>query len=388
MINLKNVKEKYWWILPIFLGWLIIVFSASTEVVFFLRMRREPVNVSRVTERAFLIWSIWFLYIPLIMALVRRVPLQKDRWPFRILLYFVIYLALVFFHIFFDDFSYVLFGGNTSFISNLRETLVRGVQLYAVIDFILFLSVILGFELKRMYEQYREREVRAVNLKSQLLNAQLSLLRMELHPHFLFNTLHGISSLLDYDPSGARIMLQDLRHLVERSFESQPDHTITLQEEIDLTQAYLNIEKRRFSDRLQVIFNIEEGVKEAEVPAFLLQPLVENAVKHGISSRIKPGLIRITALKSDHDLKLMVEDDGPGISSDNKKAKNSSHHGMGLEYVMQRLNCQYSKYRFLLGKSDLGGLKVIIQIPWKIDLNKENTFAENVHDENKDGDRR
>lgn len=378
MVNLKNIKQHYWWILPILVGWVIIVFSASTEVVFFLRMRREPVNVSRVMERSFLIWSIWFLYAPLIVNLVRKVPLRRERWILRILLYLFVYFVLVSFHIFFDNISYMLFGESTAFATSLRETVVRGVQLYAVIDFILFLSIILGFELKKTYEQYRERELRSVNLKSQLINAQLSLLRMELHPHFLFNTLHGISSLMDYDPSGARIMLQDLRHLVKRSFESQPNHTITLLEEVELTQAYLNIEKRRFSDRLNVIFDIEPKIKNTEVPAFLLQPLVENAVKHGISSRIKPGNIRISAGKSEGDLELIVEDDGPGINGEKKKKNGLTNHGMGLEYVMQRLNCQYDRYRFSLGQSEMGGLKVTIRIPWKADGNGEKTLAENL----------
>ncbi|HKI45031.1 MAG TPA: histidine kinase [Balneolales bacterium] len=382
MDNFKNIKRHYWWILPILIGWLIIVFSASTEVVFFLKMRREPVNVSHVMERSFLIWSIWFLYIPLIIYLVRTVPLLKKQWLLRAILYVIVYTALVSFHIFFDNISYSFFEGDAAFVMSLRETVVRGVQLYAVIDFILFLSIILGFELKKTYEQYRKRELHAVNLKSQLLNAQLSLLRMELHPHFLFNTLHGISSLLDYDPPGARIMLQDLRHLVKRSFESQPNHTITLREEVELTQAYLNIEKRRFSDRLNVVFDIEPAIKNTGVPAFLLQPLVENAVKHGISSRIKPGNIRISAGKCENDLELVVEDDGPGINSEQKKNGNSSHHGMGLEYVMQRLNCQYDRYRFSLGQSDLGGLKVTIRIPWKTEGNVGKTVLEHVDGEN------
>jgi len=365
MITFKNIKRQYWWTLPILIGWLIIVFSATTEVVFFMKMRKEPVNVSFITERSFLIWSIWFLYIPLIMYMVKKVPLKREQWPFRILLYLTVYVVLVSVHIFFDDMSYSLIGESVAVVLNVKEKVIRGIQLYAVIDLILFLSIVLGFELKKTYEQYRERELRAVNLKSQLLDAQLSLLRMELHPHFLFNTLHGISSLLDYDSYGARIMLRDLRHLVKKSFESQPDNSITLQEEIELTNSYLNIEKRRYGDRLNVVFTVDQSTVKHEVPAFLLQPLVENAVKHGISNRIKPGEIRISAGKCEEDLELIVEDDGPGISGVKKNNNKSSHHGMGLEYVMQRLDCQYARYRFSLGPSELGGLKVVIRIPLK-----------------------
>ncbi len=380
MISFDSLKRQYWWILPILIGWLIIVFSATTEVVFFLKMRKEPVNVSFVTERSFLIWSIWFLYIPLIMYTVRTVPLRRERWPLRVLLYLAVYVVLVSVHIFFDDMSYSLIAGSSVVTLNIKEKVIRGVQLYAVIDFILFLSIVLGFELKKTYEQYRERELRAVNLKSQLLNAQLSLLRMELHPHFLFNTLHGISSLLDYDSYGARIMLRDLRHLVKKSFESQPDNTITLQEEIELTNSYLNIEKRRYGDRLNVVCDVDPSTINHEVPAFLLQPLVENAVKHGISNRIRPGEIRISAGRCENDLELVVEDDGPGINGTKQNNNKSSHHGMGLEYVMQRLDCQYARYRFSLGPSDLGGLKVVIRIPWKKNESVKDTLVGNLHE--------
>ncbi|MCA1560127.1 MAG: histidine kinase [Acidobacteria bacterium] len=172
------------------------------------------------------------------------------------------------------------------------------------------------------------------------MEARLRTLEAELHPHFLFNTLHAISTLVHTKPDAADRMISRLSDLLRITFDRSGAPRVSLQEELEFLQKYLEIEQTRFQDRLTVKFDIEPDTLDAEVPRLILQPLVENAIKHGVSPRSAPGLVRISARRSEGTLHLEVSDDGVGLSPGGRARL---HTGVGLSNTRARLECLYRR---------------------------------------------
>src|SRR5882672_7930082 len=168
------------------------------------------------------------------------------------------------------------------------------------------------------YRRYRERELRALELEKRLAQAKLQALQMQLNPHFLFNTLHAISSLMHRDVEVADRMITRLSDLLRYALESTDAQEVPLRQELDFLRRYLEIEQTRFGDRLAVRLEIAPETLDALVPNLLLQPLVENAIRHGIEPRAKPGRIELRARCENGQLKLEVRDNGVGLSPDRK----------------------------------------------------------------------
>src|SRR5205085_11301642 len=163
------------------------------------------------------------------------------------------------------------------------------------------------------YREARERESQQARLAAQLAEARLSALRMQLNPHFLFNSLNAITVLVrDQNTQHASRMLELLSGVLRQVLQSEKRQEVTLDEELQFIEKYLMIEQVRFSDRLQVRWFVEAGVRDAVVPEFILQPLVENAIRHGIAKRSEDGEIEIRARQDNDRLILSVQDNGPG----------------------------------------------------------------------------
>jgi two-component system LytT family response regulator len=162
----------------------------------------------------------------------------------------------------------------------------------------------------------RKRELDTARLEADLAQAQLRALQMQLQPHFLFNTLHGIAMLTDSDPAGAETMAVKLAELLRATLRLRDVPEVALRTELELLRAYLEIEELRFGDRLSVTFAVPEDLLDVPVPSFLLQPIVENAVRHGVAPRVENGRITIGATRDGSALVLSVEDDGPGFDTD------------------------------------------------------------------------
>ena len=209
--------------------------------------------------------------------------------------------------------------------------------------------------------KYRDRALQASRLEARLAEAQLHALRMQLHPHFLFNTLNAISTLvLKEETAGAGRMINRLSDFLRATLEGRSAE-VSLEEEVDFTAQYLAIEQCRFGERLRVDIEVEPAVRGALVPSLLLQPLVENAVRHGIAPRERGGRLRVTARRAADALRLTVEDDGPGLS-----AAAASGHGIGLANTRARLAQRYGEaHRFALDTSPLGGLRATIELPFE-----------------------
>jgi len=164
------------------------------------------------------------------------------------------------------------------------------------------------------FERFREGELRAALLAGQLSEARLGALRSQLHPHFLFNSLNAITVLVrDGETHAAARMLELLSDVLRRVLKGEEKHEVELREELDVLRTYLEIEQVRFPDRLRVRFDVDDALLDAAVPSFVLQPLVENALRHGIPKSASAGRLDVTAKRSDAHLELQVSDDGPGL---------------------------------------------------------------------------
>lgn len=207
----------------------------------------------------------------------------------------------------------------------------------------------------------RERELRASQLKEKLTKTRLQVLKSQLQPHFLFNTMHSISALMLTDVRAADRMLTRLGDLLRMSLELTGTQITTLSREIEFVNCYLEIEKARFAERLAVAFDISPETLDALVPHLLLQPLVDNAVKHGVSRLPGGGEIRIAATTQAHQLKIEICDNGPGIS--NRATLPSG--GLGLRITRERLASLYGHDQSLeLLSLPEGGARVRVCIPF------------------------
>ncbi len=228
-----------------------------------------------------------------------------------------------------------------------------GLVMYAII---LGIGHALGY-----YKRARERDLRASQLEAQLAQAQLQMLKMQLHPHFLFNTLNAIAALMHQDVELADRMIARLGELLRSTLENAGTQEVSLRQELDFIKPYLEIEQARFGARLTVELNVAPDVMDARVPNLLLQPLVENAIRHGIAPRSDPGRIEITARRDGPMLALAVRDDGPGLNG----AKGNGKKGIGLQNTRARLQQLYgSDHSFEVRNAKGRGLVACVAIPY------------------------
>ena len=212
------------------------------------------------------------------------------------------------------------------------------------------------------YHESQERKLKSAQLETRLVEARLKTLEAELHPHFLFNTLHAISTLVHRDPEAADRMISRLSDLLRITFDRTGEPKVSLKEEIDFLQKYLDIEQTRFQDRLTVSVHVDPEGLDGEVPRMILQPLVENAIKHGIAGRNGGNQIHIAAGREGDRLWMQVRDNGVGLQVRTLKALRT---GVGLSNTRARLDCLYGRLYRLEFTDKHGGLSVLIEIPFQ-----------------------
>ncbi|MFI5230422.1 MAG: sensor histidine kinase, partial [Gemmatimonadales bacterium] len=263
------------------------------------------------------------IFVAPLFWLVDRFPVSRALWRRHAPLLLLAVLAFVFLKYAIMQPLYALWAGRP-----------EDPLMLAVIDNIVpvsfdFLAVIGVAHALRYYRDVGERERATAALQTQLVQARLDALRGQLQPHFIFNTLNAAATLMHEDVDGADQMLTQLGDLLRASLaRSKPE--ITLAEELELVDRYLRLMRVRFSDRLSVSCTVDPEARRALVPAFLMQPLVENALEHGIARRAGPGHVAITARTTDGSLEIAVSDDGPGPSVD-------APPGIGLTNTRARL---------------------------------------------------
>jgi signal transduction histidine kinase len=214
------------------------------------------------------------------------------------------------------------------------------------------------------YRESRDRALRASQLETRLVEARLQTLHNQLQPHFLFNTLHAISALMHRDVEAADRTLMRLSDLLRMTLETLGRHENTVKAELEFLSKYLEIEQTRFADRLFVRFDVHPETLDAKVPTLLLQPLVENSIKHGIAKKAGPGHNQFTARRENDKLWLEVRDDGVGLS---ETALNALQKGLGVSTTRARLQHLFgADYRFEFHRLP-AGLAVVVAVPWRCD---------------------
>ena len=214
------------------------------------------------------------------------------------------------------------------------------------------------------FQRFRAGQLEQASLRAQLAQAQLRALKMQLHPHFLFNTLHSISSLVSEDPPKANSMIARLGDFLRLTLDHSDQQLVTLREETEFVRCYLEIEQVRFGDRLTVEFKIDPATLSAEVPHLILQPIVENAIQHAIAPRAAPGRIEIAASRQNQSLRVEVKDNGPGITN----VHGTADHHVGLSNVRARLEGLYgNEFSLDMTNGAADGLVVTVQVPFRSD---------------------
>jgi len=255
--------------------------------------------------------------------------------------------------------SSVMFPGKILTFSYLMRTASLH---YCVLNIIMYWFVVFAHLGWHYYQRYREREVQTVQLQRELVQARLNALRMQLNPHFLFNTLHAVSALIHENPEAADRVVARLSELLRLSLDQSKPQEVPLSEEVAFLDRYLDIEQIRFADRLKITKDIDPTTQQALVPYLILQPLVENAIRHGIEPREELGQLGIRASKSNGRLELRITDNGAGLPA---KAMPAACEGIGLANTCSRLRHLYGDdFRFELAEANGGGLEARIDIPF------------------------
>lgn len=372
------LRSRTLW-LSSFAIWTGVALAASVSVYELYRGRAEAMTFGTVIGLEF---SQILSYIPLTpfaFALALRFPLQRNNWPRRVLLHFG--FALVFstlhsalravtpyayWNIKAGHFASAIWNSQTHHFEIAWLALQR-IILANVVDDITgtYLPIILVAHAISYYSRFRDRELHSTKLEVELARSHLQALKTNLQPHFLFNTLHSISSLMHTDVKAADKMMTRLSDLLRMSLENDELQITTLNRELEFVNAYLEIEKIRFEDRLKVILNIVPETLDAHVPHLLLQPLVENAVRHGVSRLAAGGTIWITSSRQGNDLHLTIKDNGPGLG---KSVDNSQGTGLGVRATRERLATLYGNGQsFNIQNVPGGGVEVLVRIPFRDD---------------------
>jgi sensor histidine kinase YesM len=221
------------------------------------------------------------------------------------------------------------------------------------------------------YRKLKERELRASQLEAQLAQSQLQVLKMQLHPHFLFNTLNAISALIRESPDEADEMVSRLGDLLRMTLDTAGLQEVPFKKELEFLNHYLDIEQTRFQDRLKVEMAIEPETLDGLVPSMILQPLVENSVRHGVAPRPEGGCIKIKAWRDNSLLRLEVEDDGPGLNGDGPLKER-----VGLTNTRARVSNLYGdEHDLKLRHAAGGGLVVSLSIPFRTVSGSSKAYA-------------
>ena len=315
-----------------------------------------------------MIWAYLFaLATPFVLWAVSRMPIDRDNWVRNILLHIPISIVL---GVLLTALGRVLIWLRWGWPLD-KPLTFESVARFVVANFTeaigIYLLIALSGYAFCYYRRFREGQVKTLQLEAQLSQAQLQALKMQLHPHFLFNTLHSISALLHKDSEAARKMITRLGDFLRLTLENSGSQEVTMRQEMEFLGCYLEIERIRFQDRLTTRLDVAQQTLDAKVPNLILQPIVENAIRHGIAPRSSQGLIEIEAKQQNGTLRIQVRDNGPGLS-EHRTSENVFKKGLGLANTETRLEQLYGPaHSFNLSNNPEGGLIVTLEIPFTRD---------------------
>jgi signal transduction histidine kinase len=311
-------------------------------------------------------WYSWALLVPVVLWMARRYRFERHTWKRATLFHVLGVVACTAAHV------ALATSSRAVVVNTLTErTFTWGADWWMYFrdrfflnfdwEMMTYWTLVAFVHALDYHRESQEREIAAAQLQTQLAEAQLEALQRQLHPHFLFNTLNTISALMHRDVHAADEMLVQLSDLLRLTLDRVGTQQVPLNDEVDFLRKYLEIEQTRFGDRLQVNIDVDPEVLDAPVPNLILQPLVENALRHGIGPKVGVGRVDVQARQVGEDLVLTVRDNGVGLSPDNMHAFDS---GVGLSNTRSRLENLYgNRHRFEFQTPAGGGLLVTIVVP-------------------------
>lgn len=370
MVNLSSLLNKNLSIPPprhiaLGLGAFVLLFAVVVSQTYvWIRWWRLRFTITEA-----IVWSIpdlvlWGILIPVVVMGAKRFPLSRENLVTRIPAHLcasvgtaLAALGLLYVSDLALHWSQAL-GAPGTLLSHPRFrygfSIYPGIMIYWVVVSIT--------QAMSYYDRFRERELAASRLETRLAKSKLEALKMELDPHFLFNTLNSISVLMKRDVATADKMLSNLSGLLRYVVQGRETHEVTLEEELNFLKRYLDIQKIRFSDRLTVEYSVDNDVLDALLPNLILQPIIENSIVHGITQVPGDGRITFCATKKGEKLMIQVTDNGPGLGS----RKSDGSGGIGVANTRARLEQMYGVHqRFELETREEGGARVSIEIPYK-----------------------
>ena len=359
----RRLQAKFWrmWAI-IFICWTGFALFITSQS-YLIQARYAETIAWKGTFIACVIWSYsWNIVTPFILLLSNRFPLLRGSMLRAIALHLLAGTLL------FIVVTAIFIIGRRIFLGPVPVERAQIESFHSIIIGELHAGLAVYFVVVGInqaidyYRRYRDRELQASNLEARLVKSQLDALRMQLHPHFLFNTLNSISVLMRRDLDAADRMLLQLSNLLRTALARNATPEIKLQQELEILESFLKIEQIRFRDRLTVRMHIDPAALDALVPQLFFQPLVENAIRHGIADREIGGIIDIHAERQNGLVSLQVRDNGPGLPA----TKCNLIEGVGLSNIRARLDYLYgSLSRFEVSNAEEGGFIVIAAFPFR-----------------------
>ena len=356
LVNDSRLRNPALAVLATSLGWLLLALAVSMQGYVASAYRGRPVPWTQALAYPLAFYAVWAALSPGILWLAGRLPPRRSVLFVGVHLIASCIVALIHARAF------------VFLLSNIQPDVWAGlttgrIVLNAVVanfhsNVVLYWLVAGGTWLLAYFRRSREREMRAAQLEARLAQAELQVLKMQLHPHFLFNTLHAISALVHEDPEAADRMLSQLGDLLRATLAAGEAQEVPLGRELDFIDRYLDIERQRLGDRLRVDRDIDTAALDALVPSLLLQPLIENAIRHGIAPSAAGGTITIRARSESGGLRLQISDDGEGCDP------TALLPGLGLSNTRARLTQLYgSAHRFDVTGAAGAGVQVELTLP-------------------------
>lgn len=358
----KRGRAAKW--LLIFGVWTLFALFFASQFALQNQLSENPIPFWRILSWQLVSGYAWFLFSPIILTLSAKYPFEDQKWKVSVPIHVVASILVSLCLLAVDAFILPKLGYLARFqLTSFFET-------YKILFFVnfhfsiaIYWAVVAIHQAILYYRKYRERELKTSQLEARLAQSRLQVLKMQLHPHFLFNTLNAISELIHRNPDVADRMITDLSDLLRMSFENLEVQEIPLSQELEFLRKYLEIEQTRFHDRLEVKMEIAADTLDASVPNMILQPLVENAIKHGISPKADGGHINVTAARSNGHLQIRVSDDGVGVPGGEVSRV---EEGVGLSNTRRRLRHLYGDaHTFELNSVGGHGVNVDLDIPYR-----------------------
>jgi len=348
-------QSRLW--LPAVFFWLVLITIMSTQIA----VAGQELTWQEALWRSVLSWTVWALLVPFIIKADQWLPLSRDslflRWAIHVPL-----------SLFFTTVKQLLVGDVIPLFVNagperMLDSLSASFKGTFQANVVAYWIVIFLYNIYEYERQLKESKIRTAELERLASQARLEILRAQLQPHFLFNALNTISAHVERNPHLSQYMLDELEGLLRLGLEHSDEQEVPLAQEIAFVKHYLAIQKARFEDWLAATVVADPDIMDALVPTFILQPLVENAVHYGISSTAKRGTVEVRAWRDGGQLRMVVQDDGPGLPPDWDPDKSA---GIGISNTRERLRQMYGdgNQAFEIFSEPGKGLRVVLSMPF------------------------